>query len=510
MEPKTKTNSMLTNKARGLSIAGFVVICIGIVCIGIFTFKDYESRFRVQIEAQLSVIAELKVDQVTQWRKEKLGDANVIFNNNEFTDLVREYLKDPIAFDNKSHLEGWLEKYNISYQYNKMFLMDDKLNVRLTSPPIDEKISLEILANSQKALDTKEITFQDFYINDFNNKPYLALLVPILDYKNNQKPLGVLFMRIDPEVYLYPLIGKWPIPSDTGEALLVRQDGSSVLFLNNLRFEKDTALRMRIPLTDTIVPAVKATQGVTGIAEGRDYSGADVVSYLKPVTNSPWFIVVKISVAELNQPLDERLYTIVGFVVSMLAVSSIIFGMSLRQQRLYYYQEKLKADEGIRETKEFLESLFNYANAPIIVWDRDFNILRFNNAFQKLTGRSDIEVVGQHIKMLFPQDKVEASMQLIKKTEIGEKWETVEIKIVDITGKVFTVLWNSATIFSKDGTTPTATIAQGQDITERKLAEQKLEENLLDLKTLNQAMLAREMKMIELKKEIEELNKRVI
>jgi hypothetical protein len=69
-------------------------------------------------------------------------------------------------------------------------------------------------------------------------------------------------------------------------------------------------------------------------------------------------------------------------------------------------------------------------------------------------------------------------------------------------------LWNSATIFSKDGVTPTATIAQGQDITDRKVAEQKLEENLLDLKTMNQTMLDREMKMIELKKEIEELHQK--
>jgi PAS domain S-box-containing protein len=315
-------------------------------------------------------------------------------------------------------------------------------------------------------------------------------------------------MRIDPEVYLYPLINKWPIPSDTAESLLIRKDGESALFLNNLRFQTDTALKLRIPLTDTIVPAVKATQGIVGIAEGKDYSGADVVSYLKPIADSPWYIVAKMSMTEANAPLNERLYATAGFVVSLLVVSSIIFVMSLRQQSLYYLQEKLKADEGNRETKEFLESLFDYANAPIIVWDKDFKILRFNNAFQKLTGRKDTEVVGQHLKLLFPLDKVDESMQLIKRTEIGEKWETVEIGIIDVTGKVFTVLWNSATIFSKDGTTHTATVAQGQDITDRKVAEQKLEENLLELKTLNQAMVDREMKMIELKKEIEELHQK--
>ncbi|GAI25053.1 unnamed protein product, partial [marine sediment metagenome] len=36
------------------------------------------------------------------------------------------------------------------------------------------------------------------------------------------------------------------------------------------------------------------------------------------------------------------------------------------------------------------------------------------------------------------------------------------------------MLWNSATIYTSDGTTPVATIAQGQDITERKQAEEAL------------------------------------
>ena len=36
-------------------------------------------------------------------------------------------------------------------------------------------------------------------------------------------------------------------------------------------------------------------------------------------------------------------------------------------------------------------------------------------------------------------------------------------------GSVRIVLWNSANIYDKDGTTILTTIAQGQDITERKI-----------------------------------------
>ena len=68
-------------------------------------------------------------------------------------------------------------------------------------------------------------------------------------------------------------------------------------------------------------------------------------------------------------------------------------------------------------------------------------------------------------------------MALIKKTTGGERWETVEISILHRDGSVRTVLWNSATVFAADGRTPVATIAQGQDITERKQAELALRDS---------------------------------
>ena len=65
-------------------------------------------------------------------------------------------------------------------------------------------------------------------------------------------------------------------------------------------------------------------------------------------------------------------------------------------------------------------------------------------------------------------------MELIRKTSIGERCETVEINILHVNGSVRTVIWNSANIFAADGKTMIATMAQGQDITERKLAEKAL------------------------------------
>jgi len=139
--------------------------------------------------------------------------------------------------------------------------------------------------------------------------------------------------------------------------------------------------------------------------------------------------------------------------------------------------ELIIANEERRETNEYLENLINYANAPIIVWNTQYKITRFNKAFESITGRTEKDVIGKSLEILFPLTHRNSSMELIRKTLEGERWEIVEINILHIDGSVRTLLWNSATIMSADGETPVSTIAQGQDITDRKRVEEELRES---------------------------------
>jgi PAS domain S-box-containing protein len=134
--------------------------------------------------------------------------------------------------------------------------------------------------------------------------------------------------------------------------------------------------------------------------------------------------------------------------------------------------QRKRIEKALRETSEYLQNLIDYANAPIIVWDGEFRITRFNHAFERLTGRRANDVAGKELSILFPEDSREESMAHIRQTATGERWETVEIPIQHVDGDTRTVLWNSATLFGPEGGPPVATIAQGQDITSRKEAEE--------------------------------------
>jgi PAS domain S-box-containing protein len=140
--------------------------------------------------------------------------------------------------------------------------------------------------------------------------------------------------------------------------------------------------------------------------------------------------------------------------------------------------------EALRETRDYLDNLLTYANAPIIVWDPDFKITRFNGAFERLTGLKAGDVCGHELNILFPEDRKAEAMAYIRRAVAGERWETVEIPIRGADGTARTVLWNSATLYAADGVTPVATIAQGQDITERVQAEAGLKAALAEKEVL--------------------------
>lgn len=137
-------------------------------------------------------------------------------------------------------------------------------------------------------------------------------------------------------------------------------------------------------------------------------------------------------------------------------------------------KEHQQMEDNLRQTRDYLESLFNYANAPIICWDTKFKITRFNHAFEHLSDYKAEEVIGRKLSMLFPEESKKESLLKIKRTLAGEYWEVVEIPIIRKDGQIRIALWNSANVYDKDSKTILATIAQGQDITERKKAEEEL------------------------------------
>jgi PAS domain S-box-containing protein len=582
-----------------------LVLCLVVVAgsgIGGYLYYAAERRSSdTEARARLAAIADMKVQQLEVWRAERLAVSRSL----QFNPLVvPALLKSLNSGSDRGAIKTWLEQLLAAYHFTAASLWDKDHRRRAWLPAGDpgHEWERELIAD---AIRTRTPFLADLHRDDPTGAPYMTLVVP-LQSSSSFEPVATLLLKIDPELFLYPLIQAWPTPSASAETLLVRREGDEVVYLNELRHRKHTALTFRFPVSRGGLPAAMAVLGFEGVANGIDYRGTPVLAALRHVRDSPWYLVAKVDTREVFAPLRQQVVLIVTsftllaaalvggilfvwsrqealatrqgleaemarramlghfdylsryandiillpdatgrimeandravesygysadelrqmnvadlnapeeaaalaqtwmkvkekgaaglvfeaeqvrkdgsrFPVEISARSFVVEGRELRQSIVRDISERKRAVEALRESNEYLENLFNHANAPIIVWDPEFRIMRFNHAFENLTGRSAASVLGEDVGILFPPSERESSMELIRRTLGGESLEVVEIPIARADFTVRTVLWNSAAILAADGQTPVAAIAQGQDITERKQAEESIRQLNADL-----------------------------
>ena len=277
-------------------------------------------------------------------------------------------------------------------------LLDAQLNTILVFPEKKERVRLVIDQKNIEILLSGNMAFQDFYRNDKDHRIYLKVLIPIIDSHSSNRLAAVLALRISPEDNIFPIIKKWPTPSRTSETLIIRREGNEALFLNDLKFHSDAALNLRIPLVNKDVPAVKAALGQTGIVEGLDYRGIPVIADVRAVRNSPWFIIAKMDMEEMNAPLRERLWMMVILIGALLGSVGACVGLVWRRQIGRFHREQYKAAETLRNSEERYRRLFEAARDGILILDAETGMITDVNPFLiEMLGYSHEVFLGKKI-----------------------------------------------------------------------------------------------------------------
>jgi PAS domain S-box-containing protein len=373
----------------------FALFTIGLLAIGSVYFKDYERQFREEVDRQLASISELKVNELAQWRKERQGDASVFYHNSAFASEVRQYLENPQDQRLKKQLITWLQRLQQFYQYERVFLLDTQGNERISIPEQIEPTGPILAQQIQNALQSNSVTMVDFYLESSDQRPRLAMLVPLHDEENGGQAVGILAFRMNPDTYLYPFIRRWPTQSKTAETLIIRREGNEALFLNQLRFSTNRILTFRVPLTARTMPAVKAALGETGIVEGLDYRGVPVVAALNPVPDSPWFLVARMDSAEVYAPLRERLWLLSILGGLLLLTTAAGLGFVWRQQYARFYRERYETTEALRASEAKFESIFDQAPLGVALVDSATGqILAANRRFGQIAGESMVSIAS--------------------------------------------------------------------------------------------------------------------
>ncbi len=352
-------------------LLALAALAAGVCAVGFFYYRNFDRGFRAEAERQLSAIAELKKDDLARWRRERLSDAETIFENGVFSELVRRVFEEPEDAVARRTLQAWINKLQARSDYERIFLLDTGAAIRLSAPEKAPPIAPCLAGDVAAAVRAGRIEFLDFHRDTPDGPIHLTILVPLLDQRDARRPLGVLAFRIDPFLFLYPFIQKWPTPSRTAETLLVRREGNDAVFLNELRFRKNTALNLRISLEKKATPAVRAVLGHVGIIEGVDYRVVPVLADVRAIPESPWFLVSRMDIAEVNAPLRERIWLTILLMAVLMGTAATGIGLLWWKQRLHFFHLQMAAAETLRASEVRYRGLFESTKDGILILDAE-------------------------------------------------------------------------------------------------------------------------------------------
>jgi two-component system, cell cycle sensor histidine kinase and response regulator CckA len=357
----------------------FLLLALGIGTAGYFNYQNQRQLIEKEKEKELLAIADLKVDQIIYWRKDRIRDAETVSDNSMLIQQIRKWLGQEQMTFLKGQINFWMNSLRGKYDYESIFLLDANGTVRLLATYRDVGISPQTKILAQKAIRERRIIINDLYREEKTDHIHLDILIPLVPSNPDALPSGILLFRIDPYLFLYPLIKSWPTPSKTAETVLVRREYNEVVFLNELRHQKDTALTFRLPISKQETPAVMAAIGKEGIVKGIDYRGVEVLAAIRPVPDSPWYLITKIDMDEIEAPIRRQGRIILFATGLVILAAGVSVGLLWRKQVAQFYIKQHENEIERQVLKRRYHYLSKYANEMIILVDQNLNIIEVND-----------------------------------------------------------------------------------------------------------------------------------
>lgn len=332
---------MITPASKSTLSLPILLIILAVILIvglgGVLFYNSQKKRIIIEKQNELAAIATLKADNIKKWRMEHIRDGAILSNIIPRNQLIQNFLISEDPSDLGVELLERMKIFIWDYDYHSILLVDTTGSIRLVYP---SDINPKLNSSRLTELKNPEITLSSLYLSDeMPGNIRIDVQIPLFaGNKNNRTRFGTILLRIDPFKDFFPLIQSWPTPSRSSETLLVRREGDSVLFLNELRHIKNTALKFKMPLTETL-PSTKAIQGYEGTFEGIDYLGDPVLSYLSRIPDSPWFMVAKVDKKEIYSPLNRLIFAVLIIVFLLILMASFLILYLYRNQRIRYLTE---------------------------------------------------------------------------------------------------------------------------------------------------------------------------
>jgi len=305
-------------------------LCVSLAAVAltavIFIYLDFNTVRQAKRE-ELSAIADLKAAQIANWYGERMSEARLVSQSSVISRRAVRIVENGGDAAVRQELVDWLDAVRQEGGYGLVALYGVDGAARCVAPAGAQAPDLSGNADFQVMVHSGRVPAEHLRRNDGKGSPglHFDILVPVADKGGGAGPVqGVWLLRIDPRRFLFPLVQSWAGRSRSGETLLVRRDGSDVLFLNELRHHPQSAAILRRSMDQySSLAATQVIKGREGLVERRDYRDVPTLAAARKVPGTPWSIVVKMDADEAYAPVRRTVRVTAALLASIFVVAAV-------------------------------------------------------------------------------------------------------------------------------------------------------------------------------------------
>lgn len=334
----------------------------------------------------LTNVAELKLGQIQSWRRERTADARVLAR---VPAVIEALVKAPGSGASPA-LRAYLEEFRRVYDYVGVVVLD-RAYVPVVAAPAGAGQADPLEPALRDGLAAARAGMAGDLFRGPNGEIWLDFAAPVRD---GESVIGAVLLRVDARRFLFPFLARWPTDSASAETLLYRREGRWIVYLNDLRFQPDAALKFRLPVDSPELLAARAGQDLeSGLRLGRDYRNVPVLGIGRSVPETTWRIVTKIDKSEAYQAVRSNAWgVILGFLLTLGGVG-LVAGRFWRHRRRGYEFRQTAAEMGRQAAVERLGLVMRYANDIILVFDENMRVVEASDRAAEAYGYTAEELL---------------------------------------------------------------------------------------------------------------------
>lgn len=412
------------------SIQSSRILIIVLVIINMAIILSSFQIFRVQVRShinngirQLESIAELKVNQILEWRKERLSDARYLSFSQEVKQSFKLFNSDTTNTAYRQLLHNSLNGMFLNKHYESMVVMNHHRRIIYSLPEKDSSIQAYFKHEYWQANILSNRIISNNLIVTKDSVPIIQFTIPIKDQAQNDTVThGWIFLNIDPAKTFFPLLETISIPNAPVDILYLRNDNHKVRIVNrnkqyqNVIEEAGKICATTITKSDHYLEKTKVFP----------YFGNSMLAVTIPVPEENSCLLIKMDKSVLYADMKRSgmvVLLVTALVIIAFTTTVLLFWQRQRNEIIHLETEK-------RIIMERLDMLSRFANDAIILYTRDFAIIQVNDKALELYGYSRKEFLSLSADIIRPSN-LRPQFHIIHEQAVMEGgffYETIHIK----------------------------------------------------------------------------------